>query len=74
MFTLFFTGEEVTDFASASRSDTERFARFFQGMLTEGISLAPAQFEADFTSFAHSDEDIRLTIGAIERVFAGLKG
>ena len=40
MFTLFFTADEVTDFASASRSDTERFARFFQGMLAGG-SISP---------------------------------
>ena len=41
MFTLFFTGEEVTDFASASLSDTERFGRFFRGMLGEGICTGP---------------------------------
>ncbi|MBA4423091.1 MAG: glutamate-1-semialdehyde-2,1-aminomutase [Syntrophus sp. (in: bacteria)] len=72
MFTLFFTGEEVTDFASASRSDTERFGRFFQGMLAEGISLAPAQFEAGFTSFAHTDEDISRTLDACGKVLEKL--
>jgi len=70
MFTLFFTGEEVTDFASASRSDTERFARFFQGMMGEGISLAPAQFEAGFVSFAHTDKDITRTLEACGKVLA----
>jgi glutamate-1-semialdehyde 2,1-aminomutase len=70
MFTLFFTPEEVTNFASASRSDTERFARFFQGMLGEGISLAPAQFEAGFVSFAHTDEDISRTLEACGKVLA----
>jgi glutamate-1-semialdehyde 2,1-aminomutase len=70
MFTLFFTPEEVVDFASASRSDTERFARFFQGMLGEGIYLAPAQFEAGFTSFAHTDEDIARTLEACGKVLA----
>jgi glutamate-1-semialdehyde 2,1-aminomutase len=68
MFTLFCTGEEVTDFASASLSDTERFGRFFQGMLKEGIYLAPAQFEAGFTSFAHTDEEIARTLEACEKV------
>lgn len=72
MFTLFFTGEEVTDFASASRSDTERFGRFFQGMLGEGISLAPAQFEAGFVSFAHTDEDISRTLDACGKVLEAL--
>ena len=68
MFTLFFTEEEVTDFASASLSDTERFGRFFQGMLKEGIYLAPAQFEAGFVSFAHTDEDISRTLDACGKV------
>ncbi|MEW6334442.1 MAG: glutamate-1-semialdehyde 2,1-aminomutase, partial [Thermodesulfobacteriota bacterium] len=70
MFTLFFTGEEVTDFASASTSDTERFARFFRGMMREGIALAPAQFEAGFVSFAHTDEQIGRTLEACGKVLA----
>jgi glutamate-1-semialdehyde 2,1-aminomutase len=72
MFTLFSTGEEVTDFASASRSDTERFGRFFRGMLSEGIYLAPAQFEAGFVSFAHTDGDIARTLEACGRVLDSL--
>jgi len=68
MFTLFCTGGEVTDFASASLSDTERFGRFFQGMLKEGIYLAPAQFEAGFVSFAHTDQDIARTLEACGKV------
>ena len=72
MFTLFFTAEEVVDFATASRSDTERFARFFQGMLEAGIYLAPAQFEAGFLSFAHTGEDIARTLAACEKALKRL--
>jgi len=72
MFTLFFTAEEVVDFATASRSDTERFARFFQGMLETGIYLAPAQFEAGFLSFAHTGEDIARTLAACEKALKTL--
>jgi glutamate-1-semialdehyde 2,1-aminomutase len=72
MFTLFFTAEEVIDFATASRSDTERFARFFQGMLEAGIYLAPAQFEAGFLSFAHTGEDIARTLAACEKALKTL--
>ena len=72
MFTLFFTADEVIDFASASRSDTERFARFFQGMLAAGINLAPAQFEAGFVSFAHTDDDIARTLDACRKVLETL--
>jgi glutamate-1-semialdehyde 2,1-aminomutase len=64
MFTLFFTGDDVVDFDSASRSDTALFARFFRGMLAAGINLAPAQFEAGFVSFAHTDEEIARTVDA----------
>jgi glutamate-1-semialdehyde 2,1-aminomutase len=72
MFTLFFTADEVIDFASASRSDTDRFARFFQGMLAAGIYIAPAQFEAGFVSFAHTDDDIARTLDACRKVLETL--
>jgi glutamate-1-semialdehyde 2,1-aminomutase len=68
MFTLFFTGDDVVDFDSASRSDTALFARFFRGMLAEGISLAPAQFEAGFISFAHTDGEIARTLDRCAKV------
>ena len=57
MFTLFFTSNPVTDYRSAKTSDTARFARFFHGVLSQGISLAPSQFEANFISTAHREED-----------------
>ncbi len=72
MFTLFFTADEVIDFASASRSDTERFGRFFRGMLAAGIYLAPAQFEAGFVSFAHTADDIARTLDACKKVLETL--
>jgi glutamate-1-semialdehyde 2,1-aminomutase len=64
MFTWFFTDQPVTDYESAKRSDTARFARFFRAMLERGIYLAPSQFEAAFVSAAHTEEDIRRTITA----------
>jgi glutamate-1-semialdehyde 2,1-aminomutase len=64
MFTWFFTDQPVTDYESAKRSDTARFAHFFRAMLERGIYLAPSQFEAAFVSAAHSEEDIRETIAA----------
>jgi glutamate-1-semialdehyde 2,1-aminomutase len=56
MFTAFFTDQPVTDYASAKRSDTKRFARFFHALLQQGVFLPPSQFEAAFLSVAHSDE------------------
>jgi glutamate-1-semialdehyde 2,1-aminomutase len=70
MFTFFFTDQPVTDYASAKRSDTARFGRFFQLMLDRGIYLAPSQFEAAFLSAAHSEEDIDATREAAAECFA----
>jgi len=69
MFTMFFTDQPVTDYQSAKTSDTSLFARWFSGMLAEGIYLAPSQFEAAFVSAVHSDSDIYKTIVAATRVF-----
>jgi len=49
----------VTDWESAKTCDTERFGKFFRGMLERGIYLAPSQFEAAFVSAAHSEEEHR---------------
>ncbi len=68
----FFTESEVTDWASASTSDTERYAKFFRGMLERGIWLAPSQFEACFASVAMTDEDIERAVAAAAEVFATL--
>lgn len=70
MFTTFFTSEPVSDWATASRSDREAFARFFHAMLDEGVYLAPSQFEAAFISTTHSDEIIERTIDAARKAFA----
>ncbi len=72
MFTLFFTGKTVTDYDSALTCNQEAFAQYFQGMLAEGIYLPPSQFEANFVSLAHTDEDIDRTLKAAEKVFKNL--
>jgi len=58
MLTAFFCATPVTDYASARRADTARYARFFSAMLERGMYLAPSQFEAAFVSLAHSDADL----------------
>jgi len=73
MFGIFFTDEpEVTRFDQVMNCNVERFKRFFQGMLQEGIYLAPSAFEAGFTSDALSDEDIENTLDAARKVMATL--
>jgi glutamate-1-semialdehyde 2,1-aminomutase len=61
MFTVFFTADPVTDFASAKKCDTKRFAKYFHEMLKRGVYVSPSQFEANFVSAAHSWDDIRAT-------------
>ncbi|MBN1381970.1 MAG: glutamate-1-semialdehyde 2,1-aminomutase [Deltaproteobacteria bacterium] len=67
MFTIFFTDRDVHDFASANTSDLKMFSRYFQGMLTRNINLAPSQFEASFVSLAHTDDDIQKTLDACKK-------
>ena len=64
MFGLFFTAEKVETFAQATAADTAMFNRFFHGILTRGVYLAPSAFEAGFMSSAHSDQDIADTLQA----------
>ena len=68
MFTLFFTEESVTDFASSAKSDTARFRKYFHGMLREGIYLPPSAFESYFLNDAITYEDLDKTIKALTRV------
>lgn len=64
MFCTYFTDQDVYDYQTAKTSDTERFGKFFRGMLEKGIYLAPSQFEAGFLSIAHSEKDIDRTVKA----------
>lgn len=66
MFTPFFTKEPVTDFASAKKSDTEQFARFYRHMRANGVYLAPSAFEAAMVSFAHTADDFSKALKAVE--------
>lgn len=73
MFGLFFTeAESVSNYQQVMACDTQRFNKFFHGMLNEGVYLAPASYEAGFMSAAISDEDVQFTLDAAERVFATL--
>ncbi len=68
MFGMFFTGEPVRNYEDAKKSDLHKFSRYHRGMLEQGIYLAPSQFEAGFTSLAHTDEDIEKTLAAAKVV------
>jgi glutamate-1-semialdehyde 2,1-aminomutase len=72
MITFFFHDGPVRDFEEASRSDTKRFAKFFHGMLDQGIYLPCSQYEAAFLSAELTDQDIETTIAAAGRVLSEL--
>ena len=64
MFSMFFTDQPVTNFESVKTCDTKFFKSYFNGLLEEGIYIAPSQFEAGFMSAIHSDKEIEQTIDA----------
>ncbi|XWK86565.1 MAG: glutamate-1-semialdehyde 2,1-aminomutase [Phormidium sp.] len=70
MFGLFFTGGPVHNYEDAKKSDLAKFGRFHRGMLERGVYLAPSQFEAGFTSFAHTEQDIDRTLAAAKEVLS----
>jgi glutamate-1-semialdehyde 2,1-aminomutase len=70
MWTLFFTNGPVTDYDSAKKSDTARFARFFWAMMDRGVYLPCSQFEAAFDSVLHGEKEIEQTITAAREVLA----
>ena len=64
MFSMFFTNQEIENFETVKTCDTEFFKRYFNGLLEEGVYIAPSQFEAGFMSAIHSDMEIDQTIDA----------
>ena len=73
MFSIFFTNEPVTDYASAKRADAALFGRFFHQMLDRGFYLAPSAFEAAFIGSQHSDELVEETLAAAAAAFTALR-
>jgi glutamate-1-semialdehyde 2,1-aminomutase len=72
MFGLFFCAGPVHNYGDAKKADLAKFGRFHRGMLEQGIYLAPSQFEAGFTSLAHTEADIDKTLAAARVVMANL--
>ncbi len=70
MWTWFFTGVHVTDFGSASTSDTAAFGRFHHAMMEAGVWLPPSQFEAAFLSTAHGEREVEYLLEAAKSAFA----
>jgi glutamate-1-semialdehyde 2,1-aminomutase len=72
MFTIFFTPQPVSDYASAQKADTAAYSLFFRLLLEAGVYFPPSQFEAAFVSTSHSEGDMAATRQAASLAFAGL--
>ncbi|KVE40894.1 glutamate-1-semialdehyde aminotransferase [Burkholderia sp. BDU5] len=73
MFGLYFIERVPASFADVTKSDVERFNRFFHLMLDEGVYFAPSAYEAGFVSSAHDDDTLDATLDAARRAFAALR-
>ncbi len=71
--TIYFTTETVTNYEIAEKTDGEMFATFFRLMLDKGINLAPSKYEAWFLTTEHTQEDIEVTLQAVEFAFKTMK-
>jgi glutamate-1-semialdehyde 2,1-aminomutase len=69
MWTWFFTGGPVTNYAQATLSDTAAFGRFHHAMLNHGVWLPPSQFEAAFLGTAHGAQEVAATLAAAREAF-----
>jgi glutamate-1-semialdehyde 2,1-aminomutase len=67
LYQIFFTGESVTDYACAKKSDTRMFTAYFQELLRQGVFIPPSQFETCFVSTAHTQDDVEFTIDAFDK-------
>jgi glutamate-1-semialdehyde 2,1-aminomutase len=73
MFCTFFNDQPVNDWDSVAKSDTEKFGRFFQALLANGVYLPPSQFEACFISTEHQEEALSLTVEAFSKAFDSIR-
>lgn len=70
--TIYFTTEKIENYEQAEHTDGAMFAKFFKLMLQQGINLAPSKYEAWFLTIAHTEEDIHVTLKAVEQAFKHL--
>jgi glutamate-1-semialdehyde 2,1-aminomutase len=70
MFGLYFRAAPPASFAEVMQCDAQRFNRFFQAMLAQGVYLAPSAYEAGFVSAAHTPADVEATLAAARAAFS----
>lgn len=74
MFTFFFRETPPRDFQEAKQSDFQKYAKFFWSLLNDGVYLTPSQYETNFVSLAHTEEDLRKAGQSLRNCLAGIAG
>ena len=72
LFGFFLLPRLPQNYREVMQSDAARFNRFFHGLLSRGVYVAPALYEASFVSAAHSEDDIAATLQAARAAFREL--
>ncbi len=70
LYQIFFTNENVVDYACAKHSDAAMFNSYFQTLLKEGVFIPPSQYETCFLSNAHTPDDLKFTINAFDKALS----
>lgn len=73
MFQIYFTDTEVTDYRTALKSNAEFFLKFQRELLKRGVFLPPSQYECNFVSYAHGEDEIEKTLHKVEEVLRRLQ-
>jgi glutamate-1-semialdehyde 2,1-aminomutase len=69
MFGFYFSDKVPSSYEEVTKTDIERFKRFFHAMLEEGVYLAPSAYEAGFTSIVHDNGVVDQIISAVRKSF-----
>jgi glutamate-1-semialdehyde 2,1-aminomutase len=69
---FFFAPKLPLNIDAVKMSDSERYVKFFHGMIARGDYFAPSPYESIFVSLAHTAEIIDATLGNAAEVFAGM--
>ena len=72
LFGFFLLPRLPQNYREVMQSDAARFNRFFHSLLSRGVYVAPALYEASFVSAAHSEDDIAATLQAARAAFREL--
>ncbi len=72
MFQMYLTKEEVVDYSTALEADAEKFLKFQRGLLSKGVFFPPSQYECNFVSQAHGDEELEYTLRSTEEVLRSI--